>query len=59
MRAPMGLGGPMTAAGAIELPLLAVQLLTSMLATWAGIRVVDDIRHFMAAKARRAAERSS
>lgn len=49
----------MTAAGAIELPLLAVQLLTSMLATWAGIRVVDDIRHFMAVKARRAADRSS
>ena len=48
----------MTPAGAIELPLLAAQLVTSMLATWAGIRVVDDVRHLIAVRARRAAERS-
>ena len=44
----------MTAAGAFELPLLAAQIVTSILATWAGIRVVDDVRHLIAVKARRA-----
>ena len=48
----------MTPAGAVELPLLAAQLVTSILATWAGIRVVDDVRHLIAVKARRGAERS-
>ena len=47
----------MTPAGAIELPLLAAQLVTSILATWAGIRVVDDIRMLKAARARRVSDR--
>lgn len=47
----------MTPAGAFELPLLAAQVLTSILATWAGIRVVDDVKHLIAVKARRAEER--
>ena len=45
----------MTPAGTFELPLLAVQVLTSIAAAWAGIRVVDDIRHFKALRQRRAA----
>ena len=48
----------MTPAGAIEFPLLAAQLVASVLATWAGIRVVDDIRHLIAVKGRRGGERS-
>jgi len=48
----------MTPAGAIELPLLAAQMAASFLATWAGIRVVDDIKHLLAAKARRAGDGS-
>ena len=51
----MGLGGVMTPAGVIELPLLAGQIVTAILAAWAGIRVVDDVRHLKAARARRAA----
>ena len=47
----------MTPAGAIELPLLLIQITVSMLATWAGIRVVDDVRHLIAVRARRRAER--
>ncbi len=43
----------MTPAGAVELPLLIAQITASFLATWAGIRVVDDIKHLLAAKARR------
>ena len=49
----MGLGGFMTPAGAIELPLLALQLVLSIAATWMGIRVVDDIRHLRAVRAER------
>jgi len=47
----------MTPAGALELPLLAAQVVASVLATWAGIRMVDDVRHLLAVKARRTAER--
>ena len=47
-------GGPvvfrvdMTPAGPIEIPLLLLQLGTGMLATWAGIRIVDDIKMWKA-----------
>ncbi len=53
----MGLGEPMTPAGGIELPLLAAQIVTTIVAAWAGIRVVDDIRHLRELRARRAASR--
>lgn len=49
----MRLGGAMTPAGALEVPLLAAQLVASIAATWAGIRIVDDIRHLQAVRARR------
>lgn len=49
----MGLFRKMTPTGAIELPLLVAQLATSFLATWAGIRVVDDIRHWRSLRAQR------
>ncbi len=48
----------MTLAGAVELPLLAAQVVGSILATWAGIRVVDDIKHLLAARSRRARQSS-
>lgn len=48
----------MTPAGAFELPLMAVQVATSILAAWAGMRIVDDVRHLKAARARRVAERA-
>ncbi len=48
----------MTPAGGIEIPLLLIQIGTSIAAAWAGIRVVDDIRHLRAVRARRAEERS-
>ena len=54
----MRLGGQMTSAGVFELPLLAVQVLTSVVAAWAGMRIVDDVRHLKAALARRVAERT-
>ncbi len=38
----------MTPAGAIDIPLLLLQLGTGMLATWAGIRIVDDIKSWKA-----------
>lgn len=41
----------MTPAGAIELPLLAMQIVISIAASWAGIRVVDDIRHLRTVRA--------
>ncbi len=50
----MGLGGPMTPAGVIELPLLAIQILGSIAAAWVGMRVVDDIRHLRTIRAERA-----
>ena len=40
--------GDMTPAGAIEVPLLLMQLSTGMLATWAGIRIVDDVKAWKA-----------
>ena len=55
----MRLGRAMTPAGVLELPLLAVQVATSILATWAGIRIVDDVRHLKEARARRVAERAT
>ena len=54
----MGLGVQMTSAGVFELPLLAVQVVTSILAAWAGMRMVDDVRHLKAVRARRVAERT-
>lgn len=54
---PVGLAVGMTPAGALELPLLAAQIVTSILATWAGIRIVDDVRHLIAVKARRTEDR--
>ena len=48
----------MTPAGAIELPLLAMQIVISIAASWAGIRVVDDIRHLRAVRAQRTDERN-
>lgn len=38
----------MTPAGGFELPLLLMQVCSSMLATWAGIRIVDDIKAWKA-----------
>ncbi len=38
----------MTPAGGFELPLLLMQVCSSMLATWAGIRIVDDIKMWKA-----------
>lgn len=55
----MGLGGVMTPAGVFELPLMAVQVGISIVAAWAGIRIVDDVRHLKAVRARRAAERTN
>lgn len=54
----MRLGKQMTSAGVFEFPLLAVQVVTSIVAAWAGMRIVDDVRHLKAALARRVAERS-
>jgi hypothetical protein len=48
----------MTPAGAIELPLLVGQVVVSIAAAWAGMRIVDDIKHLVAARAKRATERS-
>ena len=48
----------MTPAGAVELPLLLIQIGTTIAAAWAGIRVVDDIKHLRAVRARRASERN-
>ena len=47
----------MTPAGAIELPLLAVQVAVSIAAAWAGMRIVDDVKHLVAARAKRGNER--
>lgn len=43
----------MTPAGMFELPLMALQLVTSIVAAWAGMRIVDDVRHLKAIRARR------
>jgi hypothetical protein len=48
----------MTSAGIFELPLLAVQVVSSILAAWAGMRIVDDVRHLKEVRARRLAERT-
>jgi hypothetical protein len=46
----------MTPAGGIEVPLLALQLSASIIATWAGIRIVDDVRLWLARRAEVRAE---
>lgn len=49
----------MTPAGVVELPLLALQVATSVLAAWAGMRIVDDVRQLKEARARRVEERGN
>ncbi|HET7482121.1 MAG TPA: hypothetical protein VFK89_04605 [Actinomycetota bacterium] len=44
----------MTPAGAIELPLLALQVAASIAAAWAGMRLVDDVKRVAAWRTRRA-----
>jgi hypothetical protein len=42
----------MTPAGDIQVPMLALQLSASVLATWAGIRIVDDVRLWLSRRTR-------
>ena len=44
----MRLADRMTAAGTIQLPLMIFQIVLSIGAAWAGIRIVDDVKSVLA-----------